>query len=686
MAPLPSQAAIQQIDGNPVQIKIADNASPAILVKAPGSSTYTAQYWGQWAWGSVVWLNGADITQQYDSGYISSTLFTPVSNSKTVVGTTSTITTVVDLGISGVRLTQQFTYVDGERTVAKQWTFVNTGATTYNDLRFFHGGDASFGGLDSAYGFYNAANTRVYLRNADYTDWGLMAFYANPATPASRYFEGYFATGKTQAGTDAQLGNTVDAIYQDAGYYLQWNRASLAPGEIWTIQAAENWTAPGALQVLAPANQEVTAGSALDLFFTVQNLADAPIEVALSAGDSAGWGASISGSAAQTIAANGNISVPVHVNVPAGLSAGEISNVSLSANDGTATQSAASRLTIAAASFSLNPSDAAFGAIPVGSSSVQTVTITNTSDSGITLGSLGSLAAPFSTSLDTCSGQSLAAGGTCTFDVSFSPTSVGAFRGSLAVPMVAPAIVSTGLKTSGTSFDPAPAPTPVPGFYGLRVAVSGQYAASGTITSKPVGLDCGTVCEGQFAAGSAVYLTATPKPGSVFADWMNCDIVQKDKSCLMSMDGPKKEVVAFFRPATAATPVPGATATPVPAVTPAPTAAPTPVPTAAPTPEPTAAPSPTPTPVPAPTSHQVVLSVVTVGEGVVNSSAGGVDCGSVCNASFDVGSAVTLTAVPAEGYKFKRWIGAGCGSTSKKLCTVKLNKSKTVTAKFVKKK
>ncbi|MDD2770172.1 MAG: choice-of-anchor D domain-containing protein [Methylococcus sp.] len=672
MGPLPSLAATQQIDGNPVQIMIADNASPAILVKAPGSSTYTEQYWGQWGWGSVVWLNGADITQQYDSGYIAWNLFTPVSNSKTVVGTTSRITTVVDLGISGVRLTQQFTYVDGERTVAKQWTFANTGETTYNDLRFFHGGDASFGGLDSAYGFYDAANTRVYLRNADYTDWGLMAFYANPATPASRYFEGYFSTGNTQAGTDAELGSTVDPIYQDAGYYLQWNRASLAPGEIWTIQATEVWTPPGALQVLAPTNQQVTAGSALDLFFTVQNLADAPIEVTLSAGDSGGWGASISGSATQTIAANGNISVPVRVNVPSGASAGEVSNVSLSANDGVATQSASSRLTVAAASFSLNPSDAAFGAIPVGSSSAQTVTVTNTSDSGITLGTLGSLAAPFSTSLDTCSGRSLAAGGTCTFDVSFSPTSVGAFSGSLAVPMVAPVVVSSGLKTSGTGFDPAPMPTPIPDFYGLRVAVSGQYGASGTITSKPVGLDCGTVCESQFTTGSAVYLTATPKPGSVFVDWMNCDIVQNDKTCLMSMDGPKKEVVAFFRSAAAATP--------------APTAVPTPTPTAAPSPAPTAVPTPAPTPTPIVPVNPAALKVLTVGDGTVTGSAGGIDCGPVCSATLEVGSLVTLTAVPAEGYKFKRWIGAGCGPAGKKPCTVKLNKSKTVTAEFVKKK
>lgn len=97
----------------------------------------------------------------------------------------------------------------------------------------------------------------------------------------------------------------------------------------------------------------------------------------------------------------------------------------------------------------------------------------------------------------------------------------------------------------------------------------------------------------------------------------------------------------------------------------------------------TARPTPVPTASPAPSANQAAPNAVTVGEGTASSSSGGIDYGPACSASFDVGSTVTLTAAPAEGFKFKRWIGAGC--KGKKLCTIELNQSKTVKAKFVRK-
>ncbi|MDD2769894.1 MAG: DUF1566 domain-containing protein [Methylococcus sp.] len=227
---------------------------------------------------------------------------------------------------------------------------------------------------------------------------------------------------------------------------------------------------------------------------------------------------------------------------------------------------------------------------------------------------------------------------------------------------------------------PTTVPTPIPAD-DLWVMVVGN---GGRVTSKPVGIDCGTVCAGQFTAGSPVYLTATPKPGSVFVDWVNCDSIQPDKTCRMSMTGPKLQVIALFREAAGPAPTPAPSATPMPTATPAPNATTAPTATPAPTTQPVPVPTPTPSPTPAPTPNRAVLNVVTLGEGAVIGSAGGIECGPVCSASFDVGSAVTLTAVPAQGYRFKRWIGAGCAG--KKPCTVKLTQSKTVTAKFIKKK
>ena len=55
-------------------------------------------------------------------------------------------------------------------------------------------------------------------------------------------------------------------------------------------------------------------------------------------------------------------------------------------------------------------------------------------------------------------------------------------------------------------------------------------------------------------------------------------------------------------------------------------------------------------------------------------------CGTTCSYSFTTNQSVRLAATPLNGRKFKGWSG-GCAG-SKAACTVKLNKSKSVTAKF----
>jgi hypothetical protein len=52
---------------------------------------------------------------------------------------------------------------------------------------------------------------------------------------------------------------------------------------------------------------------------------------------------------------------------------------------------------------------------------------------------------------------------------------------------------------------------------GLTVTRSG--GGSGTVTSTPAGIDCGTLCSASFDLGATVGLTATPAPGSTFAGW-----------------------------------------------------------------------------------------------------------------------------------------------------------------------
>ena len=51
------------------------------------------------------------------------------------------------------------------------------------------------------------------------------------------------------------------------------------------------------------------------------------------------------------------------------------------------------------------------------------------------------------------------------------------------------------------------------------LATTDSGAGSGTVTSSPTGINCGTTCSALYNAGTVVTLTATPASGSTFAGW-----------------------------------------------------------------------------------------------------------------------------------------------------------------------
>lgn len=53
----------------------------------------------------------------------------------------------------------------------------------------------------------------------------------------------------------------------------------------------------------------------------------------------------------------------------------------------------------------------------------------------------------------------------------------------------------------------------------IRLAVAGTGSGTGTVSSDPAGIDCGTACSSQFDDDSTVVLTADPAAGSVFDGW-----------------------------------------------------------------------------------------------------------------------------------------------------------------------
>lgn len=53
----------------------------------------------------------------------------------------------------------------------------------------------------------------------------------------------------------------------------------------------------------------------------------------------------------------------------------------------------------------------------------------------------------------------------------------------------------------------------------LALTVSIAGTGSGTVTSKPTGINCPGICSANFSSGASVTLTATPAGGSTFAGW-----------------------------------------------------------------------------------------------------------------------------------------------------------------------
>jgi len=83
----------------------------------------------------------------------------------------------------------------------------------------------------------------------------------------------------------------------------------------------------------------------------------------------------------------------------------------------------------------------------------------------------------------------------------------------------------------------------------LTVALQG--VGTGTVTSAPTGISCGSTCTADFALGSTVTLTAASVSGSVFGGWGGaCTGAQL--TCAVAMTD-AKNVTAAFHPAYCAT-------------------------------------------------------------------------------------------------------------------------------------
>jgi Tol biopolymer transport system component len=180
--------------------------------------------------------------------------------------------------------------------------------------------------------------------------------------------------------------------------------------------------------------------------------------------------------------------------------------------------------------------------------------------------------------------------------------------------------------TSGSGDDHGPnwfGSGTTPATFALTVSKAGT--GSGTVTSTPTGINCGTDCTEPYASGTSVTLTAAPAAGSTFTGWSGA--CTGTGSCVVSMTQARSVTATFNLSG----------------------------------------------------GGPFTLTVTTVGAGSVRSTPAGITCGTDCTESYASGTSVTLTPRPGRGSTFTGWSGACTGTGS---CVVSMTQAHSVTATF----
>jgi Divergent InlB B-repeat domain len=157
-----------------------------------------------------------------------------------------------------------------------------------------------------------------------------------------------------------------------------------------------------------------------------------------------------------------------------------------------------------------------------------------------------------------------------------------------------------------------------------QLTVNKDGTGSGTVTSNPVGIDCGATCANDFDANTVVTLTAHADTGSTFTGWTGATC-SGTGDCPVTMTAAETVTATF-------------------------------------------------------TLNQYQLSVTKTGTGTVNSNPAGIDCGATCDHDYDYLTIITLTANPASGWSFFGWEGDLSGNANP--ITITMDGNKSVTAIF----
>ena len=148
---------------------------------------------------------------------------------------------------------------------------------------------------------------------------------------------------------------------------------------------------------------------------------------------------------------------------------------------------------------------------------------------------------------------------------------------------------------------------------------------SGTVTSSPGGISCGSTCAYTYNYGTSIALTAAAS-GGTFTGWSGA--CTGTGTCTVLMTDVRNVTATFTAPI-----------------------------------------------------YALSITKSGTGSGTVTSNTGGINCGSTCSYNYVTGTAVILTATPTNGSTFSGWSGGGCSGVAT-TCTVTMSSANTVTAGF----
>lgn len=340
----------------------------------------------------------------------------------------------------GTTPTDVNSYLTGATVTVKTNTFTKTGYS-------FAGWYPAANGSGTVYGAtftMGSANTVLYAK------WTALPTYAvtyNANGSTSGTAPG--AQTKTQ-GIDLTLATNSGTLAKTGFTFAGWNTAtdgtgtSYAVGATYSTDAAltlyAKWTTLPTVTGISPASGITAGGTSVTI--TGTNFTGA---TTVTIGGSAATGVSVD--SATTITAVTSTGTAGAKNVVVTTPAGSGTGIGLFTY-------------FADAQLSVTPSDYLFGVVTLGdctASKAVPFTVTNNGSSARTLGTLaiaGVNSDQFTLSPDSCSGQTVAASGTCSATVTFCPTSIGSKGAMLNIPLAGVATpVLTALLHNNESTD-----------------------------------------------------------------------------------------------------------------------------------------------------------------------------------------------------------------------------------------